>query len=108
AAEPLPVRRDGVTGQVTEAFQDPAHPVEGAGDHVRPAGHAALERLGLPRQPHVTFGVPGVVLAVLAVMARMTPKPSPQLGDLPGRLGGGTLPVRRAGGPTGTPGRVVA
>src|SRR6185369_10517747 len=97
-----------------EVFQDTAHPVEGTGDHVRPAGHAALERLGLPRQPHVTFSVPGVVLAVLAVVARMTPKPSPQVRDVARGVGRGMFPVSRAhrappgAGSRGTAGEPVA
>ena len=77
-----PGRGDRVAVQVAELVEHGADPVEGPGDHVPAPGDLALQVVGLLLLPEVALGVPGVLLAVRALVARVTAQPAAQLGDV--------------------------
>ena len=71
AGQHPPVRGHLVAVQVAEVAEQRADAFEGAGDHVRPAGDAAVEYLGLAFGPQELIGLPGVRVGIRAAMARM-------------------------------------
>ena len=81
--EPLAGRGDHVAVQIAEFVKDLADPVEGPRDHVTAPRDLALKLVGFLLLAEVALGVPGVLLAVRARVARMPAEPAAQLGDVP-------------------------
>src|SRR6185436_1452510 len=74
-------RGDLVTGEVLELLEHLAHTVELPGDRVGALVDPAAQRLGLSLQLEVPLGPTGVVLALLAAVARVGTDGRPEAPD---------------------------
>src|SRR5260370_36299000 len=92
------VSGDLVAVQVAKLAEQRAHPAEDPGDHVRPAGYPAVQRVGLAFGPQVLLCLPGMRVVVLTAIAGVLSHSAQRVSDLLLGTPDDALAIAAAGG----------